>query len=58
MENVIITPHMCGDTENYLDDLGNLFVDKALGFVPAGLSHTHCGPMAPNALSLFDASGR
>jgi phosphoglycerate dehydrogenase-like enzyme len=51
MENVIITPHMCGDTENYLDDLGQLFVDnlkrycngeplenivdKNLGFVPA-----------------------
>jgi len=51
MENVIITPHMCGDTEGYLDDLGKLFVDnlerycegqplenvvdKALGFVPA-----------------------
>jgi phosphoglycerate dehydrogenase-like enzyme len=49
MENVIITPHMSGDTENYLDDLGKLFVDnlkrycnneplenvvdKALGFV-------------------------
>ncbi|MBT8162701.1 MULTISPECIES: D-2-hydroxyacid dehydrogenase [Arthrobacter] len=50
MENVIITPHMSGDTEDYLDDLGKLFVenlgrfvngepllnvvDKALGFVP------------------------
>jgi phosphoglycerate dehydrogenase-like enzyme len=50
-ENVIITPHMSGDTENYLDDLGKLFVenlkrfslgeplhnqvDKELGFVPA-----------------------
>ena len=49
MENVIITPHMCGDTEDYLDDLGKLFVenlkrycngepldnivDKTLGFV-------------------------
>ncbi|MFC9351921.1 D-2-hydroxyacid dehydrogenase [Arthrobacter sp. NPDC057013] len=49
MENVIITPHMSGDTEEYLDDLGRLFVDnlkryssgeplenvvdKALGFV-------------------------
>jgi phosphoglycerate dehydrogenase-like enzyme len=49
LENVIITPHMCGDTEDYLDDLGQLFVenlkryrngepldnvvDKALGFV-------------------------
>jgi phosphoglycerate dehydrogenase-like enzyme len=49
MENVIITPHMSGDTENYLDDLGKLFVnnlkryctgeplenvvDKTLGFV-------------------------
>jgi phosphoglycerate dehydrogenase-like enzyme len=47
--NVIITPHMSGDTEDYLDDLGKLFVDnlkrfcngeplenvvdKALGFV-------------------------
>jgi phosphoglycerate dehydrogenase-like enzyme len=51
MDNVIITPHMSGDTEDYLDDLGKLFVDnlkrycggeplenvvdKALGFVPA-----------------------
>ena len=51
MENVIITPHMSGDTEDYLDDLGQLFVDnlkryrngerlenivdKNLGFVPA-----------------------
>jgi phosphoglycerate dehydrogenase-like enzyme len=51
MENVIITPHMCGDTEDYLDDLGKLFVDnlkrycsgeplenvvdKSLGFVPS-----------------------
>lgn len=51
MDNVIITPHMSGDTEDYLDDLGQLFVDnlcrfcnseplenvvdKALGFVPA-----------------------
>lgn len=50
MENVIITPHMSGDAENYLDDLGELFlenlgrfvsgepllnvVDKTLGFVP------------------------
>ncbi|MDQ0680501.1 phosphoglycerate dehydrogenase-like enzyme [Arthrobacter pascens] len=49
LENVIITPHMSGDTEGYLDDLGKLFVDnlkrycngeplgnvvdKALGFV-------------------------
>ena len=49
LENVIITPHMCGDTEDYLDDLGKLFVenlkryrngeplenvvDKTLGFV-------------------------
>ena len=49
MDNVIITPHMSGDTEGYLDDLGQLFVDnlrrfctgkrlqnvvdKALGFV-------------------------
>jgi phosphoglycerate dehydrogenase-like enzyme len=49
LENVIITPHMSGDTEDYLDDLGTLFVenlrrycngeplenvvDKALGFV-------------------------
>lgn len=49
MENVIITPHMSGDTEDYLDDLGKLFVnnlrrfcnadplqnvvDKSLGFV-------------------------
>jgi phosphoglycerate dehydrogenase-like enzyme len=28
MENVIITPHMSGDTEEYLDDLGKLFVDN------------------------------
>ena len=51
MENVIITPHMSGDTEDYLDDLGKLFidnlrryrdteplqnvVDKSLGFVTA-----------------------
>jgi phosphoglycerate dehydrogenase-like enzyme len=51
LENVIITPHMCGDTEDYLDDLGKLFVenlkrycngepldnivDKSLGFVSA-----------------------
>lgn len=51
IENVIITPHMSGDTEDYLDDLGLLFldnltryctgeplqnvVDKELGFVSA-----------------------
>ncbi|MGO4146409.1 D-2-hydroxyacid dehydrogenase [Paenarthrobacter sp. YAF11_1] len=51
MDNVILTPHMSGDTEDYLDDLGKLFVanlqrfsrgqplhnvvDKKLGFVPA-----------------------
>ncbi|MEV7662045.1 D-2-hydroxyacid dehydrogenase [Paenarthrobacter sp. NPDC089316] len=50
MDNVILTPHMSGDTEDYLDDLGQLFVenlwrfsrglplqnivDKKLGFVP------------------------
>lgn len=50
MENVILTPHMSGDTEDYLDDLARLFVenlkrysrgeelqnivDKRLGFVP------------------------
>ncbi|MBP2267794.1 phosphoglycerate dehydrogenase-like enzyme [Pseudarthrobacter sp. PvP004] len=50
MENVIITSHMSGDTEHYLEDLGKLFVenlkrfnrgeplqnvvDKKLGFVP------------------------
>jgi phosphoglycerate dehydrogenase-like enzyme len=49
MDNVIITPHMSGDTEDYLEDLGKLFVenlkrycngeplqnvvDKSLGFV-------------------------
>ena len=49
LKNVIITPHMSGDTEDYLDDLGKLFVenlkrycngepldnvvDKSLGFV-------------------------
>lgn len=51
MENVIITPHMSGDFDGYLDDLSRLFVDnllrfsrgeplrnvvdKTLGFVPA-----------------------
>lgn len=51
MENVIITPHMSGDTHDYLDGLSELFVDnlrrycsgeplqnvveKSLGFVPA-----------------------
>jgi phosphoglycerate dehydrogenase-like enzyme len=51
MDNVIITAHLSGDTEDYLEDLGQLFVDnlrrfchgeplenvvdKALGFVPA-----------------------
>ncbi len=50
MGNVILTPHMSGDTEDYLEDLGKLFVgnlqrfirgeplqnivDKRLGFVP------------------------
>ncbi|MFK0038206.1 D-2-hydroxyacid dehydrogenase [Paenarthrobacter sp. NPDC090517] len=50
MDNVILTPHMSGDTEDHLDDLGKLFVenlwrfsrgeplrnvvDKRLGFVP------------------------
>jgi phosphoglycerate dehydrogenase-like enzyme len=50
MDNVIITPHMSGDSEGYLEDLGALFVenlrrychgehlqnvvDKELGFVP------------------------
>lgn len=50
MGNVILTPHMSGDTEDYIDDLGQLFVenlwrfsrglplqnivDKNLGFVP------------------------
>ena len=28
MENVIITPHMSGDTEDHIDDLGLLFVDN------------------------------
>lgn len=32
MENVIITPHMSGDTEDYLDDLGKLFVDNMRRF--------------------------
>lgn len=32
MENVIITPHMSGDTTNYLDDLGKLFVDNLRRF--------------------------
>jgi phosphoglycerate dehydrogenase-like enzyme len=51
MDNVIITPHRSGDTEEYLHDLGKLFVDnlkrycnsqalqnvvdKNLGFVPS-----------------------
>lgn len=51
LPNVIITPHMSGDTEGHLDDLGRLFVvnltlhcsgepllnvvDKSLGFVPS-----------------------
>ena len=51
LENVIITPHMSGDVDGYLDDLSRLFidnltrfsrgeplknvVDKTLGFVPA-----------------------
>ncbi len=51
MENVIITPHMSGDTEDHLDGLGKVFldnlqrycsgrpllnvVDKRLGFVPS-----------------------
>ena len=51
MENVIITPHMSGDTEGHLERLGELFldnlqrycggrpllnvVDKTLGFVPS-----------------------
>ncbi len=50
MRNVILTPHMSGDTEAYLDELADLFVsnlqrfvegeplvnvvDKSLGFVP------------------------
>ncbi|MDT2004162.1 D-2-hydroxyacid dehydrogenase [Rhodococcus opacus] len=32
MDNVIITPHMSGDTEDYLDDLGRLFVDNLRRF--------------------------
>ena len=28
MENLIITPHMSGDTEDHIDDLGLLFVDN------------------------------
>ena len=32
MDNVIITPHMSGDTEDYLDDLGKLFVDNPRRF--------------------------
>lgn len=28
LDNVIITPHMSGDTEDYLDDLGKLFVEN------------------------------
>ena len=28
MDNVIITPHMSGDTEDHIDDLGLLFVDN------------------------------
>ncbi len=33
MENVIITPHMSGDTDGYLDDLGKLFVDNLRLFI-------------------------
>ncbi|UVJ39894.1 D-2-hydroxyacid dehydrogenase [Arthrobacter sp. CJ23] len=33
MGNVIITPHMSGDTEDYLDDLGKLFVDNLRLFI-------------------------
>lgn len=33
MENVIITPHMSGDTVDYLDDLGKLFVDNLRLFI-------------------------
>lgn len=33
MENVILTPHMSGDSENYLDDLGRLFVENLSRFV-------------------------
>jgi phosphoglycerate dehydrogenase-like enzyme len=32
MDNVIITPHMSGDTEDYLDDLGKLFVDNLVRY--------------------------
>ena len=32
MNNVIITPHMSGDTEDYLDDLGQLFVNNLRRF--------------------------
>ena len=32
LNNVIITPHMSGDTEDYLDDLGRLFVDNLRRF--------------------------
>ncbi|MGM7778847.1 D-2-hydroxyacid dehydrogenase [Arthrobacter sp. KNU-44] len=33
MENVIVTPHMSGDTEDHLDDLGRLFVDNLRLFI-------------------------
>jgi phosphoglycerate dehydrogenase-like enzyme len=32
MENLILTPHMSGDTEDHLDDLGKLFVDNLRRF--------------------------
>jgi phosphoglycerate dehydrogenase-like enzyme len=32
MDTVIITPHMSGDTEGYLDDLGQLFVNNLRRF--------------------------
>ena len=36
MENVTLTPHMSGDTEDYLDDLGKLFVDNLKRFCHDG----------------------
>lgn len=33
MDKVIVTPHMSGDTEEYLDDLGKLFVDNLRLFI-------------------------
>ncbi len=40
MDNVIITPHMSGDTEDYLADLGKLFVDNLVRYRNGDPLHT------------------